>query len=124
MSAPAPATELKARSARARERRDGITEDALRRVIGLVEMLLDFFAVAEQISDGSQRHIALFDLISVEHQRCLLHELLDVIVDPRLGSRACRDEFRHHSWTGQRRRFRCRAIPSRFGQQRISPGEG
>ncbi|MFD9551095.1 hypothetical protein ACFWBG_27210 [Nocardia salmonicida] len=59
MSAPAPAVELKARSARARERRDGITEDALRRVIGLVEMLLDFFAVAEQISDGSQRHIAL-----------------------------------------------------------------
>ncbi|MFD6105002.1 hypothetical protein ACFWFQ_20290 [Nocardia salmonicida] len=93
-------------------------------MIGLIEMLLDFVAVAEQISDGSQRNIALFDLMSVEHQRCLLRELLYVIGNPRLGSRACCDEFRHHSWTGQRRRFRCRAIPSRFGQQRISPGEG
>lgn len=40
-----------------------------------------FVAIAEQFGDGSQQHMSLCGLLSVEHQRCLLRELLYVIVD-------------------------------------------
>ena len=63
-------------------RRGGIAEDA-EKGDRLVEMLLDFVAINEKFSDGSHQHLPLFGLLSVEHQRRLLRELLYVIVDSR-----------------------------------------